>query len=98
MAEDFDESKLQWRDAPEFDENKLKWRDTQDEVAPEEGWGPYIRREAVGPLRGMREGLPFAKDISALSRAYIGNPLTGEAPTWDYAKERERVSRQQQAA
>lgn len=97
MAEDFDESKLQWRDAPEFDENKLKWRDTQDEVAPE-SVGDDARRDVVGFLRGTREGLPFAKDISALSRAYIGNPLTGEAPTWDYAKERERVSRQQQAA
>ena len=94
MAEDFDESKLQWRDAPEFDESKLNWRDVQNEVAPA-NIGDDTRRQVVGFLRGMREGLPLAKDISAATYA-AQSALEGRG--WDYAKERERVSRQQQAA
>lgn len=94
MAEDFDESKLQWRDAPEFEESKLNWRDAPNEVAPS-ALGEDTRRQAVGFLRGMREGVPFAKDISAATYA-AQSALQGKG--WDYAKERERVSRQQKAA
>jgi hypothetical protein len=61
----------------------------------EEGPLTTARREAVGVLRGMREGLPFAKDISAATYA-AQSALQGRG--WDYAKERERVSRQQKAA
>ena len=61
----------------------------------EEGPLTTARREAFGVLRGMREGLPFAKDISAATYA-AQSALQGRG--WDYAKERERVSRQQKAA
>lgn len=68
-------------------------------AAPEhQSWGDWLTKQGVGAARGMRESLPFAKDISAAARAYVGNPLTGQGPSEDFTKEKETVEAQQKKA
>jgi len=57
-----------------------------------------MRDMGVAAARGARESIPFAKDISAGTRAYIGNPLTMQGPSGDFAREKETVQRQQRQA
>jgi hypothetical protein len=54
--------------------------------------------QGVAAARGARESLPFAKDISAATRAYVGNPLTGAAPTGEFEQEKRAVEAQQERA
>lgn len=57
---------------------------------PKRDYGESI---AAG-LRGVRETIPFAKDIGAAATAYAGNPLTGQAPTGEFSEEKRRQQRQ----
>lgn len=57
---------------------------------PKQDYGESI---AAG-LRGVRETIPFAKDIGAAATAYAGNPLTGQAPTGQFEEEKRRQQRQ----
>ena len=61
-------------------------------------WGQWLTKQGVGAARGMRESLPFAKDISAATRAYVGNPLTGAAPSGEIEQEKRAVEAQQESA
>lgn len=53
-----------------------------------------IGESIAAGLRGVRETIPFAKDIGAAATAYAGNPLTGQAPTRQFEEEKRRQQRQ----
>jgi hypothetical protein len=61
-------------------------------------WGDWLKTQGVAAARGARESLPFAKDISAATRAYVGNPLTGAAPSGEFEQEKRAVEAQQERA
>jgi hypothetical protein len=67
--------------------------------APEGAGQPTLRGDialaTADALRGARATLPFAKDISSATRAYVGNPLTQTGPSGDFAEEKRAVDRQQ---
>lgn len=88
MANDFDESQIKWHDSPKFDESQVKWRDSNRSEEEEElpKTGQNFAGDMAAALRGAQEGIPFARDIGAAANAYIGNPLTGKAPTGDFSK------------
>lgn len=75
-----------WDETPSTDEG-IQW--DQPKSTSEEAMGSL----AAG-LRGARETIPFAKDIGAAATAYAGNPLTGQAPSGDFAEEKRRQQRQ----
>lgn len=89
MANDFDESQIQWHDAPKFDENQIKWQ--SDSEAPKTDSG--LRGDVAAFLRGASEQVPFARDIGAAAKAYVGNPLTGERATGDFAESKKELER-----
>lgn len=56
--------------------------ETEEQPKTEQG----LRGDTAAFLRGVSEQIPFARDIGAAAKAYVGNPLTGERPTGDFAK------------
>jgi len=61
---------------------------SQEEPAPKTGQG--AAGDVAAALRGVREQLPFARDVGAAANAYLGNPLTGERASGDFTKEKKR--------
>lgn len=61
---------------------------SQEEPAPKTGQG--VAGDVAAALRGVREQLPFARDVGAAANAYLGNPLTGERASGDFTKEKKR--------
>lgn len=101
MANDVDYDSLDWAPIQQQkdDFESLDWKPVS-ETAPTKDTRALdrIREMGLGVARGARESIPLAKDISAASRAYLGNPLTGQAPSGDFAREKETVQRQQREA
>lgn len=60
-------------------------------------WGEWARQKTAAGLIGARETLPFAKDISAATKATVGVPGVS-APTGSFKEAKEDVERQQEAA
>jgi hypothetical protein len=100
MQNEIDPSTITWDEpsaassapAPE----QIAWdaEETKEPVS----WGDWLKTQGVSAARGMRESLPLAKDISAATRAYVGNPLTVTGPSGDFTQEKKAVEAQQERA
>lgn len=99
MASDADDyNNIEWQPVKE-DYSDIEWKPVSQAPAQRDTSAlGRIREMGLGVARGMRESIPLAKDISAGTRAYIGNPLTGQRPSGDFAREKETVQRQQRQA
>lgn len=75
-----------WDETPSTDEG-IQW--DQPKTTSEEAMGSL----AAG-IRGVRETIPFAKDVGAAATAYFGNPLTGQTPSGQFEEEKRRQQRQ----
>lgn len=53
-----------------------------------------IGESVAAGLRGAREAIPFGRDIGAAATSYLGNPLTGQAPSGEFEEEKRRQQRQ----
>ncbi len=68
MPNDIDLSKVQWDETPQIDTSKVQWDEPSAEAAPAEQH-PGVAGSVAAGLRGMREYLPFARDIGAGAEA-----------------------------
>jgi hypothetical protein len=79
--------------------DSLTWEEAHPDAGTGAGQptrsGDSFAVTAADALRGARATLPFAKDISAATRAYVGNPLTMTAPSGDFTTEKRAVDEQQ---
>ena len=90
MADDFDESQVQWHETPKFDESQIEWAPKgEDQPKTNQGW----RGDTAAFLRGVSEQIPGARDIGAYAKSRLGNPLTGESASGDFTKSKRDLER-----
>jgi hypothetical protein len=65
MPIDIDESKVQWDESPKINEQHVTWDEDASQPKTNQGW----RGDIAAGLRGVREAIPFARDIGAGAEA-----------------------------
>jgi hypothetical protein len=71
MPSDIDLSKVQWDETPQIDTSQVEWDQSGEEpvAADQAEKHPGVAGTVAAGLRGMREYLPFARDIGAGAEA-----------------------------
>ena len=83
-TDSIDENAIDWHEAPQIDEDTVDWNEAGQ---TDQGWKGNV---AAG-MRGALEQIPGGRDIAAGLKAYVGNPLTGEAPSGDFSKSKQAL-------
>lgn len=78
MPIDIDPSKVQWDESPQIDASKVQWDESSTHQTSGEQH-PGVAGSVAAGLRGVREYLPFARDIGAGASALVkGVPFEEE--------------------
>jgi hypothetical protein len=91
MPNEISESEIVWDETPTAE--SVTWEKEKEPLS----WGEWARQKAGAGLVGARETLPFAKDIAAATKAYVGVPGVS-GPSGDFREAKQGIEQQQEAA